>query len=238
VDGEGGGGSGASDAVLGAISLDNYTFDKWINLEGYKFFVKFDVAYPYGEFQDEWVRLAPLAQNVSQFFIAEVGVEFDDGMERNEKLAKRYNLLKTEDLPVMLLVNGPDDWITYTGPNVTEAMTSWLRRQGVKMPSFGTIADLDDEVVSFIKGGLTDARVEAVQILVDAKFADERKAAWYPKIMKKLQEKGKGYAETEGARLEKLLTGAMADDKRADLKEKLLILGVFQEALGKGKDEL
>jgi len=237
--GGGGGGGGAGHVALGAISLSNYTFDKWISLASYKFFVKFDVAYPYGDLQDEWEKLAPMAQNVSQFFIAEVVVELEDGVEVNDdKLAKRYNLLKQENLPAMLFFNGLEDWTTYTGPNVTEAITSWLRRKGVKMPSAGTIPDLDDEVFSSIKGGLTDARVEAMQILVDAKFADEKKAAWYPKIMRKMREKGTAYADAEGGRLEKLLTGSMAEEKRSDLTDKLSILGVFQEAIGKGKDEL
>merc|ERR1711971_288315 len=115
-------------------------------------------------------------------------------------------------------------------------LASWLRRQGVKIASVGTIADFDEIVARFAAGAGTEADVQQAQKLADGEYKDDRKGAVYVKIMKSIQKKGGTYAKTETARLEKVMAGQISDEKRSELTEKVRILGMF---LAKDpKDEL
>mmetsp|Transcript_10051 Transcript_10051/g.26714 ORF Transcript_10051/g.26714 Transcript_10051/m.26714 type:complete len:293 (-) Transcript_10051:138-1016(-) len=229
--GEDGGGGAGSDIAAGAISLDNYTFDKVLSLPGQVVLVKFDQSYPYGEKQEEFEKLSKHVYSVPNFFVADVQVA-EYGDKQNDDLRLRFDL-KREDFPVYILFKGIDDRTTYSGKVTASDISSWLRRKGLKVAAIGTIAELDDIVAKFMRGGLADAEIEAAQELAETTFKDDAKAPLYVKIMKKIKEKGEGYLATETARLEKIMAGQVADHKRTELADKTRILTVLSS-----RDEL
>ena len=84
----------------GCTPLDEATFDKIVD----KFrasLVKFDVAFPYGDKQDTFAKVAESVADVPDLLAAEVGVK-DYGDKDNEGLAKRFKVVK-EDYPVVIL---------------------------------------------------------------------------------------------------------------------------------------
>lgn len=61
----------------------------------------------------------------------------------------------------------------------------------------------------------------------------------YVKVMKKIQEKGVDYIDTEVTRVQKLLKDKITDKKKELFKKRLDILSSFQHAVKEGKkDEL
>merc|ERR1711976_239847 len=88
--------------------------------------------------------------------------------------------------------------------------------------------------MGFLKGGLKDSHVEdAKKLAAGDTYKEDRKAPMYIKIMQKIKEKGEAYVATETKLLEKILGGQVAEEKRAELSDKVRILTVFGE-----KDEL
>jgi len=74
--------------------------------------VKFDIAYPYGEKHDEFLKVAEASNLLPDLLVAEVGVK-DYGDFENADLAKRFKV-KKEDLPVLkLFIQGEDEPIDY-----------------------------------------------------------------------------------------------------------------------------
>lgn len=59
----------------------------------------------------------------------------------------------------------------------------------------------------------------------------------YVKIMKKIQEKGVDYVDSEVSRVQKLLKDKITDKKKEQFKKRLDILTSFQQSKS-GKDEL
>merc|ERR1712087_542658 len=103
---------------------------------------KFDQSYAYGEKEDEYKTLCKLAHSVQNFFIAEVPVQ-EYGDKENDDLRERFGL-KKDDFPVYFLFNQANkEGLKYTGSIKADAITSWLRRNQIKMPSVGTIQELD-----------------------------------------------------------------------------------------------
>merc|ERR1712187_391403 len=86
-----------------------------------------------------------------------------------------------------------------------ENLIMWLRKYGIKMPSIGTVAELDELAAKFLKSGFKDADLEAAKALA----------------------KGVDYVQTELARVQKLLAGKITDEKKGELTEKVKILNVF-----------
>ena len=78
-------------ASLGAINLDEFTFDKIVD-GSRDVLVKFDKDYPYGDEEDEFKALCktvgPLRTSLG---IAEVGVQ-DYGDRHNEGLRERFGI--------------------------------------------------------------------------------------------------------------------------------------------------
>ena len=62
--------------------------------------------------------------------------------------------------------------------------------------------------------------------------------ATYVKIMKKIQEKGIEYVETETTRVQKLLKEKITDQKKDLFKKRLDVLATFERAQLGEKDEL
>eukprot|EP00930_Biecheleria_cincta_P046484 TRINITY_DN32061_c0_g1_i1.p1 TRINITY_DN32061_c0_g1~~TRINITY_DN32061_c0_g1_i1.p1 ORF type:complete len:325 (-),score=77.04 TRINITY_DN32061_c0_g1_i1:183-1157(-) len=209
----------------GCVKLDNYTFDKFLSLPGHSYFVKIDEPYSYGDKMEAHKTLCTLAHSVPNFFAAEVPVqEFNE--KQNDDMRERFKLTR-EEFPVYFLFNEVERrGLRYTGAIQAANMISWLRSNGVMMPSIDTIDELDELAHSFMDA--PDAAYLDKAKSAAEKYPNDKKAAWYAKIMDKILAKGKGYAAEEIARLMKLLGGKLvAPEKRDELGDKLKILKVF-----------
>lgn len=218
----------AEGTALGAVKLDNYTFNKALGVPGHTWLVKFDKTYAYGEKEDEYKLLAKLAHTIPQFFVAEVGVG-EYGEKENDDLRQEFNLNK-DDFPIYLLFNEANKrGLRYSGDIKADLLAGWLRGHGVKMPAIGTIEELDTIAKKFMKEGMKDAEIAEAKKLAEGEFKEDRKAAMYVKIMEKIKEKGAGYTETETKRIGTILSGTVTDTKKAEMTDKLKILAVFSE---------
>lgn len=212
--------------AMGALKLDNYTFDKMLAIPNVDVLVKFDKSYAYGEKEDEFKSLCTLSYTVPSFFVAEVPVQ-EYGDKENDDLRAKFELNK-DDFPVYMLFNAANKaGLKYSGPVKAEDISVFLRRNQIKMPSIGTIVELDEIVKQFYAGGMADEHFSAAQALASGSYSTDRKAAMYVKIMQKTKEKGEAYVTTESARVSKLLEGKLAPEKQSELNDKLKILGVF-----------
>merc|ERR1719310_835483 len=95
------------------------------------------------------------------------------------------------------------------------------------MPSIGTIAELDEIAVRFLKEGLKDSDIDAAKKLAESEYASDKKAAIYVKTMEKVKAKGEEYVKGEMARVEKIMKGKLTPEKKAELTDKLKVLTVF-----------
>mmetsp|Transcript_23391 Transcript_23391/g.54398 ORF Transcript_23391/g.54398 Transcript_23391/m.54398 type:complete len:269 (+) Transcript_23391:80-886(+) len=237
----------------GAVKLDNYTFDKMLAVPGLSVAVKFDQSYAYGEKEDAFKTVCELAYSVPNFLIAEVPVE-EYGDKINDDLRERFGLA-VDEFPVYLLFseNGkkkvrfegfPDpsarkpatwddeedgEWEPPMMEEINaENLLLWLRMNGVKMPSIGTIHELDQLAQKFMaKGGDKASILKEAEALAKGDYQNDRKAPMYTKIMQKVIEKGNDYVAGETARVKKLLAGKITEDKKSELTDKTKILDVF-----------
>jgi len=223
--------TGTSGTALGALKVDNYTFSKLLAVPEHDVLIKFDQSYAYGEKEDEFKELAKLAYSVPKFLIGEVPVQ-EYGDKENDDLREKYKLVK-DDFPSYFLFNEANkDGLRYSGPIKAADIAVWLRRNKVRMPSVGTIEELDEIAKKFMKGGMTQEHIKEAQKVADA-YSTDKKAAMYVKIMQKISEKGESYAESEITRVNKIMAGKVAPEKKAEMSDKLKVLAVFS-----AKDEL
>lgn len=85
-------------------------------------------------------------------------------------------------------------------------------------------------------GGIIEKAEKALEETTDEK--EKSSGEIYVKIMKKIQEKGVEYVDTETTRVQKLLKDKITDKKKELFKKRLDILSSFQYAKQGGKDEL
>lgn len=242
----------ASATAQGAIKLDNMTFDKVVSLPGHSLLVKFDKSYAYGEKEDAFKELCKLAYPVKDFLVAEVPVQ-EYGDKENDDLRERFEV-KADDFPVYFFFKGsadaktrfegfpdpsakkPSNWDAdedgpweppMKGEPTAENLAQWLRIQGIKMPSVGTIAELDEVVEQFMKGGASDSDLSKAEKLAAEDHKNDAKAPIYVRIMKKIKEKGTDYIATEKLRVQKLLGGKLTPEKKTEMSDKMKILNVF-----------
>lgn len=221
----------------GALNLDNYTFHKVTRIPGWSVLVKFDHHHARGEKEADFREVCKQAYSVSNFLVGEVTVsKWGDSLEKgNDRLVEQFRV-KKKDFPAYFLFDEANsDGRRYSGSIQADQLVSWLRRNGVKIASFGTIKELDAVAKKFLKAGHTDEHLAQAQKLAEEQFSDDRKASIYVKIMQSIQEKGEAYVESEIKRVSKLAEGKIATEKKAELEEKLKVLTVFTE---KDKDEL
>mmetsp|Transcript_51639 Transcript_51639/g.122904 ORF Transcript_51639/g.122904 Transcript_51639/m.122904 type:complete len:241 (-) Transcript_51639:64-786(-) len=220
-------------AAPGAVKLDNYTFDKVLSIPEYSVLVKFDKTYAYGEKEDEFKLLCKTAYTVPKFLIAEVGVQ-EWGDKENDDLRERFNIAK-EDFPVYYFFKSGDKaGAKYSGEVKSDLLSQWLRTDfGVKVPRFGTIAEMDELVKKFFEDGMSADQIEEAKKLADGAYKQDKKASMYVKILEKVKEKGEEYVTTETTRVSKLMDGKLTPEKKTELSDKLKILGVFSR-----RDEL
>mmetsp|Transcript_2421 Transcript_2421/g.2813 ORF Transcript_2421/g.2813 Transcript_2421/m.2813 type:complete len:243 (-) Transcript_2421:77-805(-) len=222
----------AEGTAQGAMKLDNYTLDKALAIPEFTWLVKFDKSYAYGDKEDAFKEVCKLAYAVPKFMIGEVPVQ-EYGDKENDDLRERFGMNK-DDFPIYLLFNQANEkGLKYTGDIKADQLVAWLRKNEVRMPSVGTIEELDGLAVQFLKEGMADTHLEAAKKLAEEQYSTDRKAAMYVKIMQKIKEKGEGYVAIETQRVTKILQGKIAAEKKAEMEDKMKILGVFAS-----KDEL
>lgn len=237
----------------GAIKLDNYTFDKFRAIPGLTLFAKIDKSYAYGEKEDAFKEVCKLSYSVSNFLVGEVPVQ-EYGDKENSDLQERFGI-KTDDMPVFYLFKGADDPGTkfegFADPSAKRPATwddsedgeweppmlkditadnliLWLRTKGVKMPSVGTITELDEVAKKFMQEP-KQADLDEAKKLAEGDHKNDKKASVYVKLMQKVLDKGKGYIQTEVERVKKIMAGKVTPEKKDELQDKLKILNVFVE---------
>eukprot|EP00931_Biecheleriopsis_adriatica_P120121 TRINITY_DN95255_c0_g1_i1.p1 TRINITY_DN95255_c0_g1~~TRINITY_DN95255_c0_g1_i1.p1 ORF type:complete len:265 (-),score=84.58 TRINITY_DN95255_c0_g1_i1:73-867(-) len=246
----------ARSTTHGAVKLDNYTFDKALTLKGMNWLVKVDKNYAYGDAEDAFTELCKLVHPVKDLLVATIPVS-EYGDKDNDDLREKFGVSADEMPAFFLLKKGsfeeklrfqgfadprakrPSDWDDdedgeWEPPMLkeitTENLNLWLRKNGLKTPSIGTIFEFDELVQSFMKSGPKDADIQSAKKLAAEDFSTDSKAAVYIRIMEKIQAKGVSYVETEMARVKKVLTGKVTPEKEAELKDKVKILSVFADA--------
>lgn len=230
-----GGPIGVLATAPGALKLDNYTLDKVLAIPEHSVLVKFDQSYAYGDKEDAFKELCKISYAVPKFLIGEVPVQ-EYGDKENDDLRERYKL-KKDDFPYYMLFNEQNkEGKAYAGPIKADQIGNWLRRNQIRVPSIGTIDELDQIAKKFLSEGKSDAQLEEAKKLAEGSHSSDRKAAMYVKIMQKIKEKGEAYVDTETTRVAKIMEGKVTPEKAAEMGDKLKILGVFGEAIK--KDEL
>lgn len=246
---------GADATATGAIKLDNKTFDKLITTAGLTTMVKFDKDYAYGDKEDAFKEICKLALPVKDFLIAEVPVQ-EYGDKENEDLAQRYDF-KSDDFPIFTIFRGstesPSKFEGFANPNskkphdwddeedgewepsmitdvTAENLVLWLKKEGIKMPSIGTIFELNEVAKRYLADGLKDSDLAEAKALAEGDHKNDKKAPIYIKIMEKVKAKGVDYIQTELTRVKKILEGKITETKKAEMEEKVKILSVFAES--------
>jgi len=205
--------------------LDNLTFDKALAMPGYRFLVKFDKSFAYGEKEDEFKTLCKFGHLLPSFFIAEVPVQ-EHGDKQNNDLRERFQL-EFSDFPAYYLFSEAlKDGLRYTGEVKAEDIADWLRRSSIKFPAIGTIAALDDLAKQWLKSGRSDELFEKAKTLAEQEHTADPKAKVYIKTMDKIKAKGVEHVEAEIARVNRLAETA-SEHKKAQFKDKIQILNVF-----------
>ena len=98
---------------------------------------------------------------------------------------------------------------------------------------------LAEELLASDSSGYADVIQKAEKVLEES-TDDKEKATGdiYVKIMKKIQEKGVDYVDSEVARVQKLLKDKITDKKKDQFKKRLDILTSFQHSKPSAKEEL
>lgn len=98
----------------------------------------------------------------------------------------------------------------------------------------GRVEEFDQIAEKFMKDP-TSATRDALITEIEKSSEDQKAGAYYIKVMKKVVDKSESFLHTEIARLEKILGGHMAADKRDQMFKRKNILNVFKNAIVKGE---
>nr|XP_039257439.1 endoplasmic reticulum resident protein 29-like [Styela clava] len=234
-------------AVAGALSLDSMTFDKVV--KSFKsILIKFDNAYPHGEHQEEFRKLATFSSKTEDFIIAEVGIN-EYGEKENQDLANRYGIRK-DNYPQYRLFKGDlDSPISHSGGTTHFEIVRFLRENGIYVGLDGCLERLDSLAEKFMSslGGQKDTQ-EAVfnelkNVIENFHTAEEKEyGEMYISIVKNMIGKGRDFVQKNIDRMVSILEGDnVAKNKKEKLQKKVNILKCFSlsAATSSGiKDEL
>jgi len=108
-----------------------------------------------------------------------------------------------------------------------------INEEAGRFEAFDKIAEQFMKDVDSRASGIAD-----IEKALETDQPDHKKAGqYYVKVMKKIEDKGEGYIQTEITRLENILSGHMTADKRDQMFKRKNILNVFKKATT-GKEEL
>ena len=226
-------------ASLGAINLDDFTFDKIVD-GSRDVLVKFDKDYPYGDDEDEFKALCKtVAPLKTSLIIAEVGVQ-DYGDRHNEGLRERFGISR-DSFPAYRLfkkgTSGTDMPLVYSGAITEGALAAFLKLEtGLYVGLPGNLEVFDKMAQGFLGKDTAEATAlhkaaEVAQSKVTASDAGSARA--YVKIMARVLEKGPSFISAETNRVKKLMQGKITEKKKRFFSERLNILSSFTS-----KDEL
>ncbi|XP_068232793.1 endoplasmic reticulum resident protein 29 [Palaemon carinicauda] len=215
----------------GCTPLDSWTFDKIIP----KFkaaIVKFDIAYPYGKKHDEYTRLSAAGRGSPDLLVAEVGIK-DYGDNENMDLAERFGVVK-DDFPVVkLFIAGKEDPIDFDGEFNEENLKMFIRRHSeIYIGLEGCLEVFDRIADKFMVSNNVKERRELLRKAEDEwdkikSPSDRPIAESYVKVMRRVLEKGNEFITTETTRVNGLMGGKLAKEKKDELQGKLNILKSF-----------
>ncbi|KAF4516961.1 hypothetical protein B566_EDAN005562 [Ephemera danica] len=217
----------------GSVPLDTFSFDKVIP----KFkasLVKFDVAYPYGPKHEEFTKVAEAAHMLQDLLVAEVGVK-DYGEKENADLADKFNI-KKEDFPVVkLFVEGKSEPFTFENSefNADEIKKFIRSNSGVYIGLPGCLEKFDKLAIKFAGSNTEERRKilrEAEDLWDAATGKSEQKAAEvYVKTMRRVIDKGDEFVGSEMQRVQNILQGKVAKEKKEEMQYRVNILQSFQK---------
>jgi len=219
----------------GCTPLDVLTFDKLVD----KFpaaLIKFDVAFPYGDKQDHFAKVAESVADVPNLLAGEVGIK-DYGDKDNEELAKRFKVVKDDYPVVILFVTEEGERKEYRfGKNdefTEENLKSFVKQKsGIYLPLPGCMEEFDNLAARLMSAGSAG---EKGKVMAEAEKAfaattDNKKADIYLKIMRKIVAEGPGVPDTEMARVMKVIAGGkVSEEKRNSMKQRLNVLRSFMQ---------
>lgn len=228
----------------GSVGLDSFTFDKVVP----KFkaaLVRFDTSYPYGEKQDEWVKVAVDLKATPDLLVASVGIQ-DYGEKENQDLGDRFGIKKDDFPQIRLFLNGDlqkpitfDD-SEYKSDNIK---TFVKQKAGIKLLLDSCLEKFDDLANKFAAEKATKDQQKKVLESTKTKAsaltneAEKKSANIYVKIMEKAIERGVVFYDSERQRLQNLLSTKLSDGKKKELQGRLNIIQSFITT-GATKDEL
>jgi len=223
--------------VKGSIELDSWTFDKVVGGSA-PVLVKFDKDYAYGEKEDAFKEVCKrLGEAGANMIVGVVGVQ-EYGDKLNEDLAEKF-AVKKDDFPVYKLFKaGSMTPIDYSGEVKADDITRFLKTEAnlyIALP--GCLQEFDDLATKFMAEPANRAQLKAKADEAAAQLSKDSEQAsgkYYALVMKKILEKGDGFAATEMERISKIMAGSITPDKKDLFQKRLNILPSFKA----GKQEL
>nr|XP_022911641.1 protein windbeutel [Onthophagus taurus] len=227
----------SSKACKGCLSIDEYNIDKIIP----KFkasLIKFDIAYPYGDKHDEFVKFADEVTKVKELIVGEVGVK-DYGDKTNFELAKTYGINTKEDLPKVKLFLGDlnEEPIPFINEFTVENFRDFIRdNTNLYLGLSGCVETFDKLAKEFMLSQDKNNKYNQVLEVAESVVGKEKVSAKiYLQFMKKVIDNGVGFVQQEQLRLNKIIKeGKINSKKKEELGERLNVLHSFKLA----KDEL
>lgn len=226
-------------ASKGCVELDEQTFDKIVKRFKYTL-VKFDVAFPYGDKHEAFIKFAADANEIDDLLFALVSIK-DYGEKENMALAKRFNI--PEIYPAITLFKNTTVTTFDRFPNDDQTTVENLRKfvnsytdLFISLP--GCLKEVDKLAVKFgLKGNSKQTLNSIVSEVSKLKYLyNTEKAQFsyniYLTLMKKMldvKQSVSQFIDTEKSRVQKLLTGTMSDSKKKDLNIKLNIMESFRQ---------
>lgn len=235
----------AACTVMGALKLDNSTFDKIISLPGYATFVKFDKTYSWGRVEDQFKIISRLATHVPNLFVAEIpcqdpsvaspGSATSEGTD-NHDLRDRFKL-KNRMFPVFMFFDEKHPkGLIYTGSHAAANIGEWIRSFGIDLPKQDRIEEIDGIVEKFLtKDKRNPALIEEAKKVAKEKHKFDHMAPMYIEYMQKFLDEGDNahkWVQEEIDRLNGHLdkTGyiAPAHNKQAEFEDRLQVIELFK----------
>lgn len=207
--------------------------------------VRFDTAYPYGEKQDEWAKVAVDLKATPDLLVSDVGVR-DYGEKENQDLADRYDIKKDDFPQIRLFLNGDlKKPIAFEGKDFkADVIKAFVKQKaGIKILLESCIEEFDELAKKFTEDKASKEQqkkvLESAKTKASAlKEEDQKKSAnIYVKIMEKAIERGVVFYDSEKQRVQNLLAGKLSDTKKKELQGRLNIIESFIST-GAAKDEL
>ncbi|XP_023348271.1 endoplasmic reticulum resident protein 29, partial [Eurytemora carolleeae] len=152
----------------------------------------------------------------------------------NGELGKRFQITKDDYPTVILFVKnnqeGSIDQHRFKDDFTAENLKNFIKnKSGVRLPLQGCIEQYDIFADNFVKASPSEKEkiIKSAEIgATDFESPDLERAQTYIKIMRKLVS-DQDFLPKEEKRLNKLLTGKLNKDKKANIEERLNILKSF-----------